>query len=662
MNTSHLILPVILCFVIKVFPQSDAYTYGNAPLEQLTMTQYEKDTTANAVVLYEQGYAVIEKDQIGNIKLIYTYKARVKLFKKEAFHHATYHIPLVKSPTSQNKERLLYAKAIALNRHEAPVALKKSDIYVENRNETVDIVKFTVPNVIEGTVFDVEYQTSSPFLFNFQEWKFQSDIPKVYSEYHTVIPANYQYNVKLVGFLKLDNRTSSLKKDCLTVPRGGSADCTLDTYVMKHIPAFIAEEYMTSEKNYISRIAFELKEFQDFRGIKDKYTKSWKDVDKELKHGEDIGKQARKENNFRKHIAQEIVAMPNTIDKAKALYSDLQKRMTWNKKNYIFRNVDVKKAFEERVGSVAELNLILLNMLKAAGFDAHFMLLSTRQNGYATKLYPVISEFNYLIVKLDYEGTTYLLDITDKSLPFGTLPFKALNGYGRVMDFKNGSYWYIIKADKNTLHTNYIQYNIAADGKITANMSDGNLGYFAIHKRSEILNTSEEDYLETIENKLSKVSEAEITSYKVFGKNNIDKTLRETFTVNFREQLTGNFIYLYPFIYNKYKENPFKLNVRNYPVNFGHPFGYNHQIVIKVDPTYEITELPDSKTISIGENHASLSLKSHINNNEITIALTFVIHKSIFFPDEYHDLKNLFSELVTIQNNLPVILKKKEKD
>ncbi|MCB0375052.1 MAG: transglutaminase domain-containing protein, partial [Sinomicrobium sp.] len=396
-----------------------------------------------------------------------------------------------------------------------------------------------------------------------------------------------------------------------------------------------------------------------FDGVKRKYTESWKDADKKLK-AEDIGKQSGKESNFRKLIPENIRAMSNDLGRAKAIYSYLQERMVWNEKYHIFRDVDVKRAFEERTGSAAELNLVLLNMLKAAGFKAYFMLVSTRDNGVATRLFPVISEFNYLVVKLDLGEKTYLLDITDKTLPFGMLPFKALNSYGRVMDFDEGSYWYDITAGKLSLNTNYVEYRVDAEGNISANMIDTNSDYLAALKRSELSELSQEAYLNAIEDDLGKASDAEITKYEIAKKDDLDDPVRETFSFNLGKNATGDLIYIYPFIYNKHKENPFKLNIRSYPVDFGYPFGYNHKIIIKADPAYEIMEIPKPRRYTMGEDRASLVMESYSSNNEISVDLTFIIRKSFFTPNEYRELKDLFGELVNIQNNLPIVLKKKE--
>ena len=96
---------------------------------------------------------------------------------------------------------------------------------------------------------------------------------------------------------------------------------------------------------------------------------------------------------------------------------------------------------EEGGGNAFEINLLLQNLLHSEGFDSYPMLLSTRDNGLATKIYPVISDFNYVIVKLDINDKTYYLDATNPYLAFGEIPFYCLNQYGRVYDIEYASYW-----------------------------------------------------------------------------------------------------------------------------------------------------------------------------------------------------------------------------
>ena len=112
----------------------------------------------------------------------------------------------------------------------------------------------------------------------------------MYSEYNTSIPGNYEYNIKLVGSLPLVTNDNRLEKNCIIVNRGGSADCAISKYVMKNVPAYKSEGFTTTALNYTARIEYELSVIQGFDGRVDKLTKTWADVDSELKADSDFGK------------------------------------------------------------------------------------------------------------------------------------------------------------------------------------------------------------------------------------------------------------------------------------------------------------------------------------------------------------------------------------
>src|SRR5690606_7715156 len=108
----------------------------------------------------------------------------------------------------------------------------------ENKSEFLKLTKFTLPNIKIGSIIEIEYQIVSPDIFNFRSWDFQSDIPKIRSEYNVRIPAISNYNVTLKGALKLENTTKPRREsDCIVV-MGQRVDCSNITYSMNDIPAF----------------------------------------------------------------------------------------------------------------------------------------------------------------------------------------------------------------------------------------------------------------------------------------------------------------------------------------------------------------------------------------------------------------------------------------
>ena len=97
--------------------------------------------------------------------------------------------------------------------------------------------------------------------------------------------------------------------------------------------------------------------------------------------------------------------------------------------------------------------MLLYNLLSEQDINVTPILLSTRNNGLPTKIYPVISDFNYIIIRAIINGKQYFLDATNKYLEFGQIPFRCLNQYGRLLDFKKGSKWIPIQVKSASIKT-----------------------------------------------------------------------------------------------------------------------------------------------------------------------------------------------------------------
>ncbi|SFU73630.1 protein of unknown function [Pustulibacterium marinum] len=651
-------LSFILAVLISSMVWGQDYEYGKVTREQLTMESYSDDPEAEALVLYESGKAEIFEDYEG-LRLYFTFKTRIKIFDKEGFDHATFEIPLYTNDSKTKTESLEFVRATSYNMDTPPTAIGDDDVLYEKYNSNYRIAKFTIPKTKEGTVFDVEYRVKTPFYFyNFHDWKFQSDIPKLYSQYITKIPANYKYNAKIIGALEFDEHTGDIERRCVEM-NGGAADCEINKYVMKNIPAFKTEDYMTSKDNFISQLKYEIKETQNFHGVKQSYSKSWKDIDHEIKTSFDLGKQARKERAFSKLIPEHLASMPKGIDKAKAIYYHLQKEMNWNGENHILSDVNVKEAFENKKGNIAELNLVLLNMLKASDFEAYMVLAREREDGFPTLLYPVLTDFNYLFIKLVEDGKTYYLDISDDYLPFGMLPLKALNNYGRVIDFDNESYWDNIYMNSLSMQNIFMQYQIDSDGYMTVKKAEKNTGFLATRKRKVINKINQDSYLKQLEDDLSAHNNAVITSYKNSNAKDSDKQLQELFEIEYEDPFQEQQLFFNPLAGTLFSDNPFKLKERNYPVDFGYPRAYIYKIILKLDDAYQIKHLPENVTYNVGE-ALKLDFKTQQSNGMVTLDIAFYIKKAVFTPEEYQDLKKIFSEIVDITNNADIIIEKSE--
>ncbi|WP_282136178.1 DUF3857 domain-containing protein [Seonamhaeicola maritimus] len=647
---------VILLFLssFNLFSQtsfnSESFQVKLADIETNT---FEKDSTANAVIIYQHGKSWVNPS---SYKLMTNEQHKLKILNKEGFDKATVELYMYKS-NGNDYEKVENIKATTFNMVDGNVIksqLNKKDVYKEKYNENFDVVKFTLPNIKEGSVIVYSYTIESPFMYKYKGWEFQHDIPTLYSEYQTSIPGNWVYNIKLVGTKKLSTNTAEVKRDCLQSSRGATASCLESVYAMKDIPAFIEEDYMTTEDNYLARVEYELQSFHGFDGTSKDYTKEWKDVDKELKLEPGVGKQLSKSIKLEEVLPAELISGSNSIENAKSIYEHVQKTYTWNEKFRIFKNVSVKDLLKNKSGNVGSLNILLHNVLKEKGYNVKPLLISTRQNGHPTKIYPVISDFNYLVVHTTINGETFLLDATDKYLSFGEIPFRCLNLYGRLLDFNAGSEWFDINPKKSEVFYK-AQLKIDEDENIVGTIESKRTGYHAYNYRKSYFK-NKSSYLERLENRSADIA---ISEFETAESSATNPVFKEKYNIEYQGEETADNLYIDPFFVKFFTENPFKLQERSYPIDFGYQDSYYYNLKLDFGDKYELVEKPKPVIGNLPNKEGKVFFSSSVFENELSLTIKINFNKPVYPAEYYPYLKKFMNKIVNIQNNSLVLLKKK---
>jgi hypothetical protein len=649
-------------FVLILLFLTSLYTFSQSTFnsEDFKVTRndletniYIKDTTASALVLYESGNSYVDRS---DFDLRTEEKYKIKILNREGFDKANITVHLYNN--ENRKEEVKNIIATSYNLVDGKIVrtqLKNEDIFEEKYDENYALTKFTLPDIKEGSVITYSYTLISPFMFKYKGWRFQTDIPKLYSEYRASIPGNWEYNIKLVGNEKLITNTYDLKKACLEANNGGIAHCGEYLYAMKDIPAFIEEDYMTSESNYLARIEYELKTFRDFTGATTNYTKTWETVDKEFKTDKDIGRQLRKSISLEEFINSELVNEIDNYKKAMGIYKFVQEKYTWNGDYKIFEDVSIKDLIKNKSGNVSSINILLHNLLKESGINVKPVLMSTRNNGFPTKIYPVISDFNCLIVQAIINDKTYLLDATDKYLSFGEIPFSCLNNHGRLMDFENGSEWIEIEPSGSSIVYYNAELQIDKNETITGSINSNRTGYHGFnHKKSYYQN--KDAYLEKLENNYPYI---EISDFDVTSEGITSPEFKESYKIEYNYDKAKDNIYLNPFFVKFFNENPFKLQERTYPIDFGYKDSYIYTFKLNFNENYTIIEKPTDAVINLPNKTGQIHFSATTLGNSINVIFRINFNEAIYPPEYYPYLKEFMKNIVDIQTNSLILLKKK---
>jgi hypothetical protein len=671
--TSGLILALTS---VTLFAQKAPIKFGDIPMEDLKMVSYAKDTAASAVILTDFGQSSLIYSQSDGFSLLFERITRIKILSKEGLDWATFQIPLYKDGGAD--EKLSGLKGVTYNLENNKVVetkLKNDAVFREKVSEHLDVMKLTLPGVKVGSIVEVSYKVMSDFLFHFQDWEFQSTIPIRWSEYRANIPEYYHYDKYTQGYIQLAVAESEVVANSITLSSsersGGRGFNTVTTqfntdrvdfkeerhrWAAQDVPAFKAEPFITTPKDYITKINFELA-YRKFPGQPiDPVMGSWVDLNKRFNESENFGKELTG-NGFLKKTVEEITAgLSSPEQKISAINNYVARNVEWNGSSYMLTSGSLKKVLDEKKGSSADINLLLGSMLEKAGFNVFPVLLSTRDHGFVREAVPISSQFNYVVCLVKLNDKSVLLDATDKFLPTGTLPERCLNGNGFVVSADGAQGWIPLKSPSKSRRFYNVELSVQPSGELRGKVNIDQSGYYAQSGRKKFLAKGEGDYVkDLVDNRSWVVEKSEFKNAK-----EIAEGFKETHDVVINEHAvaTDGIIYINPFIALQEKENPFKLEKREYPVDYGSPMEKMYMCKLTIPDGYTVDEMPKSLVIKLPDNSARYIYNLVQVGNSLSLTSHLQINNSLFTQDEYPNLREFYTQLVAKQAE-QIVLKKK---
>jgi len=249
---------------------------GKVTQHEITMTSYDKDPDAEAVVLYEVGTTSFRRTEATHsIEMLMEKRIKIKILKQAGIKYANFEIPYY----TENflPETIEDLEAVTHNYEDGKLRkteLNKKNIFEENISDNWKNKKFAMPDVKEGSVIEVYYTILTPYLFNIREWQFQKKIPVMYSSFSLKAIPPYEYAYIMKGSLQFDEYTHG---EVGSEIQWGKLRFKEYQYNigMKDIPAFKDEEFITSEKDYMISLNFQLAKVHYVAGGSKEIMSTW---------------------------------------------------------------------------------------------------------------------------------------------------------------------------------------------------------------------------------------------------------------------------------------------------------------------------------------------------------------------------------------------------
>lgn len=631
--------------------------FGKIPKEDLEMKVYAPDTSAAAVVLCDFGTVTFEftDDKAGNVL---TRHKRIKILRRAGFDYGNVEIPYY---TSFMKVKRLEAQVFAPDGKETEVA--KKDIFEEKINENWSRYRFAFPNLQEGCVVEYKYELETKDIFRLPEWYFQGEIPVRWSELRLTIPVWYQY-VSITNGRRPDIVETNLDRESVVFSSGsnsggGMVQVSRVRLAMKELPALLEEAEITTMDDYYARVRFQLKSVQYPEEAAEPVMGTWPQVAAKLLEDEDFGKQFTQKSKYKKAWATaqpKLTGITTPEEKMQALYKFVQtsiEREDGYPTFYARENLD--DLFDKKSASGSEMNLLLVALLREAGLQAHPVLISTRDHGQPITEYPVLDQFNHLLVSVEIGEKRTLLDAGNTFRPPGLIAINSLNREGWKVHATRPE-WIPLEPSVAS-ETYYGTFELDEEGTLKGKIQVGDEGYSAMGRRSQYYEKPPAEYWKA--EIQARYPDASLDSVTVENKDDLTQQLRGKFdlTVPSYAQISGDFIYVNPTFFSEYYENRFKLERRIYPVDMAFPFKERVVCELTVPPGYKVESLPESTRLTLDNNGGRFQYVIQNNGEKITLNAVANVTQLHFEPEEYDALRSFFGMIAEKYGEM-IVLKK----
>lgn len=650
-----------IAYLSLIFSSQIGWTQKAVPMKwgkidpaHLSMKTYDRDTSAEAVVLCNFGK--IEVEYLGDSwKYRFSHHKRIKILKESGFRYGEVVIPYYKYKKS---EGLSPIKAQVFAPNGEKVVVNKKEIFDEDYNEYWSASKLAMPNIQVGSVIEYKYEIVSGRLTELREWQFQEAIPTIYSELQVAYPSYFAYSYLFQGGEYME-RTS---EEDVTVLEGDNGTIKLGEgwFVMENAVAMKnPERFITTMDDYVAKIRFQLNKIYYQDGRESSFLSTWEKLAQELEYHDQLGAQYLKRRNHKKML-EAVIPLVNPqlgqAEKANFLYQFFNENMEDNGIRSIYVKTSLDDVFEKKTGRVAEINLMLLAALKNLEITAYPILVSTREHGKMYEKYPLVNQFNHLMVYAILDGKPTILDCGNDLRPMGMPHISALNGRGWVVEKDNPRWVDIVPLSSREAYT--ADLKLDEEGVVTGSLKGAYLGYNAIPERAHYEeNRQGEHWRGRLEDKYPEVRIEEVTF------NNLEEAgsiFSDEIKLNIQEagQVIGDYIYFSPVLFSNFEKNIFKLEKRHYPVDIPYPINEQYILNLTLPENYKVEELPKSARFMLPEKSGSFSfIIEQESETELKLVSRISVKKLHFSPLEYSNIKELF-DLVSEKYGEQIVLKK----
>lgn len=634
-------------FCTEASPQIKGITFGDIPREDIEMVEYAEDPAADAVILDD--YVIVEMSITAQIKINVERHVRIKIINTDGLDYANVEIPY------GYDENVVGIKAASYNLEDGETVsgpVERKGFYYEKTSSYWNTLRFSIPNVRAGSVIEYKYTLASPDYYTLYTLEFQHDIPVRRCNFEVKIPGFFSY--KFIPSGDLSAIRQSWTEERITFV-GGSELGNVGRLTGYNIPAYRDEPFSTGSDDYYMRLGFELSRIEIPGVYIEDVSPSYPKLSEMLLKRSDFGKYISDGAKLRQKVGELKDQGGSQTDLLRRIYTFVAEHMMWDGYPDYTASGTIRKIYNDARGNAADINLMLIAMIREAGLSADPVIMSTRKHGIVNPLFAIIQKFNHVAVFALADGKNYIMDATDPLRPFNMLPRECLNGEGWVVT-PTGGYWVNITNGEHNYESLNFEMALDENGILTGTAVNTYDSFDAWAARKVCRLEGLESYTDLMRYYYSNLK-IESLELENLGQLEEPVTERIKLTVPDAAVVSNNTMYLSPVFYNRDETNEFYADNRVSPIDLACPSDSKHSYTINVPDGWTVEELPQSVNLQMSGGGARFRYDIKAESRKIILDMEVEYSTFTYPPDRYNSLRDFQSEIIRKQAEL-VILRK----
>jgi transglutaminase-like putative cysteine protease len=637
----------------------ESMRWGGVPDELFEMQVYEPDSTAGAVILGDIGSV----HYLENMSLIFEHHRRVKVFSEAGYEMATVELVYHHGGRAQQIRRVEGQTFVRdASGQVRRVTLASSDV-AEEEDGNITRVRFTMPALEPGAIFEYRYRIESRDPSMIPDWYFQDVEPTLYSEFKAEIPTFLTVNRHPIGrpnfaVQEIQERPFSASNFRGRYGGGGGVARIRENseyrWVMRDVPAFRDEDFVASIVNHAYAMRFQVAGYHNPQRGYVSLSNTWAEVARQLIDHSDLGRRMRPSRSLRRQAAEITEGAENSLESMNRIYDYVRQTMVWDERYRFTTRRSLDRVLESRRGSSGEINMLLIALMRAADIEANPVLSSTRRNGYVHAFWVSTSQFNHLLALAEIDGEEYFMDATDPHRPVGMLPLAALNHQGLLLA-EDRIRWATIEPAGRTLGALTVNATVDASGAV-GGVIEGNLsGYSALELRRRLAASTDQAEHGRLAARNDALTYQQVSIEGLEGDGAV--SYRMDFNAGDHATPMAHLLTFNPVLLGRMERSPFRQEERTYPVDFTYPRINSYVGTFAIPEGYSVDELPSRVEFAMPGGGAAFSRTVSEIDGSVRIQRQYVLNQVIFQPEQYQHLRAFFDRITAADAEMVVLVR-----